>query len=95
MAGEIVLLSIVFAGLYAGIRGIFQGFNLSPQARGARLVTCPESRKPAVMAVAAGAISREGFPILDRYRAGQCSLWPEMQNCGQSCLKQAGARAAH
>jgi hypothetical protein len=86
-----VLFLMIFAGLYFGIRGI-RGSNLSSRARGSRLVTCPEIKKLAVVAVAAGAMVVEGFPVLDRLRIGECSRWPMRRDCGQDCLGQIEAR---
>ena len=53
-----------------------------------RLITCPENEKPAAVRVdglraAAGALT--GHPGL---RLSECSRWPEMQGCGQECLRQ-------
>ncbi len=59
--------------------------------RGKRLVTCPETNRPAAVeldAKLAAVTSVFGMPKL---RIGQCSRWPERRNCGQCCLKQIGS----
>jgi hypothetical protein len=94
MVGEIILLSVVFAGLCFGIRGFIRGSSHSPRARGSRLVTCTVTKGHGLVEVAVGAMSREGFPVLDRFRIGTCSNWPMHQDCGQGCLKQLEARRA-
>ena len=91
MAGEIVLLIVVFSGLYFGILGLIRGFNPSAQARGSRLVTCTVTKNHGLVEVAAGVMSKEGFPVLDRFKIGKCSNWPMHQDCGEGCLKQLAA----
>jgi hypothetical protein len=58
------------------------------QMRGARLVTCPETRAPAAVELDLrhlAATSAVGFREL---RLGDCSRWPEKKNCGQMCLAE-------
>jgi len=56
--------------------------------RGPRLVTCPETRHPTEVALAAGrsavatTFGHFGFRLRD------CSRWPEREGCGQFCLAQ-------
>jgi hypothetical protein len=56
--------------------------------RGIRLITCPETRKPAAVEVDAkyaaliAPISARGLRLKD------CSRWPERKDCGQECLRQ-------
>jgi hypothetical protein len=55
---------------------------------GDRLITCPDNKKPAGVRVDAShafATSLQGR--LDLH-LNQCSRWPEMQDCGQDCLRQ-------
>jgi hypothetical protein len=94
MVGEIILLSVVIAGLCFAIRGFVRGSDHKPRARGSRLVTCTVTKGHGLVEVAVGAMSREGFPVLDRFRIGTCSNWPRHQDCGQGCLKQLGAQRA-
>ena len=57
--------------------------------RGTRVITCPETGKPAAVEVdAAWAVvsqSSLGSPML---QLAACSRWPERQACGQECLAQ-------
>jgi hypothetical protein len=94
MVGEIVLLSVVFAGLCFGIRGLIRGTSHSPRARGSKLVTCTVTKGTGLVEVATGTMSRQGFPVLDRFRIGICSNWPIHQDCGQGCIEQIEARRA-
>jgi hypothetical protein len=56
--------------------------------RGARLIDCPENRRPAGVHVDerhAAFSALKGPPAL---RLSECSRWPERQGCGQACLAQ-------
>jgi hypothetical protein len=56
--------------------------------RGTRVITCPESRRPAAVEIAAGrgaVAALAGTPAL---RLSACSRWPEMAGCGQACLAE-------
>jgi len=56
--------------------------------RGKRLITCPETRKPAAVNVDAGhaaLTAAVGHPDL---RLKSCTRWPEREDCGQECLSQ-------
>jgi hypothetical protein len=51
--------------------------------RGARVVTCPETNKPAGVEVdSIQAALAKGL------RLKECSRWPDRQDCGQECLRQ-------
>jgi len=86
MVGKILFLLIIFAGMGFAIRAIIRGLSFSPQRRGSRIVTCPETKKPAAVEVAVGAMSSGGYRVLDRLRLDNCSRWPLRQDCGQECL---------
>jgi hypothetical protein len=94
MFGEIVIISLVLAGLSVGIRSVIRGSSLSPGTRGSRLVSCTVTKGTGLVEVATGKMSREGFHVLDRLRIGKCSNWPLHQDCGQGCLKQIGPQRA-
>lgn len=57
--------------------------------RGTRVVTCPETGKPAAVEVdalhTATSLASVGRPLL---HLASCSRWPERQGCGQECLGQ-------
>jgi hypothetical protein len=56
--------------------------------RGKRLITCPETHKPAAVDVAAVEAAVGAFVSEPTLRLKQCSRWPERQDCGQECLQQ-------
>lgn len=58
------------------------------RASGARVVTCPDHRRPAGVeldARRAAVTAILGGPTL---RLRLCSRWPEKQGCGQECLRE-------
>jgi hypothetical protein len=91
MVGGTAVLLILFAVLYFGIRGIIR-FS---RGLGSRLVTCPETKRPALVVVVAGGKGIKGFPVPDRLRIRECSHWPLGRDCGQSCLGQSEALPAN
>ncbi len=56
--------------------------------RGKRLVTCPETHKPAAVEVAAGKAAKQALVGTVDLRLSDCSRWPEREACGQECLEQ-------
>jgi hypothetical protein len=83
----IVLVVLVLAvGLFVfraipGVRAFFE-------FRGKRLITCPETQKPAAVDVAAGEAGVGAFLTEPTLRLKNCSRWPERSGCGQDCLQQ-------
>jgi len=63
--------------------------------RGKRLVTCPENHKAAAVDVAAGKAAAGAFVGKVELSLDHCSRWPEMHNCGQTCLAQVQADPEH
>jgi hypothetical protein len=62
--------------------------------RGQRLVTCPETHRPAAVEVAAGDVAAAAFRRAPVLRLKECSRWPEREGCGQDCLSQVEADPA-
>lgn len=59
--------------------------------RGARLVTCPETKKAAAVEVDARLAALTGGIGVPAIHLKSCSRWPESQDCGQDCLAQVEA----
>src|SRR5581483_4553615 len=55
---------------------------------GERIVTCPETKQPAAVNVAAGEAALGVFFNEPTLRLKECSRWPERAGCGQDCLEQ-------
>jgi hypothetical protein len=84
------LVAAVVLGLevpYWGYRAI-QGFRVYLKFRGTRLVTCPETHKPAVVAAAARSMGLQAIWNDPCLHLSECSRWPMRQDCGQTCLRQ-------
>lgn len=79
----VVALAIVFAGIAIGrlLRAWFR-------YRGARVITCPENRRPAGVTLDARHAAVTGFGKSPELRLSSCSRWPERAGCGQECLSQ-------
>ncbi len=56
--------------------------------RGERVVTCPENRRAAGVAVDAAHAAATAFGGTAELRLSHCSRWPEKKGCGQECLAQ-------
>lgn len=61
--------------------------------RGARLVTCPETNKPAVVLPAARSMGLQAVWDEPCMRLKDCSRWPMREACGQDCLRQIEPRS--
>jgi hypothetical protein len=82
----IIAVMVLAVGLFVlrAIPGVRAYFNF----RGPRLVTCPETHKPAAVEVAAGEAGLGAFFNEPTLRLRECSRWPEREGCGQDCLQQ-------
>jgi hypothetical protein len=83
----LVWIPVAILALAAGYL-LFRVLHSYVKLRGKRLVTCPETQKPAAVdldAIHLAADAAFGTPHL---RLSECSRWPERQGCGQECLKQ-------
>jgi hypothetical protein len=56
--------------------------------RGARLISCPETGKPAAVEVDARHAAFTAPIRANGLRLKDCSRWPERKDCGQDCLRQ-------
>jgi hypothetical protein len=82
-AGSLIVIAVLVAALWFGIRWLVRS---SSKYRGTRIVTCPETNRPAVVevdALHASLTSTVGLPDL---RLQECTRWPIKEQCGQECL---------
>jgi hypothetical protein len=56
--------------------------------RGIRVITCPETRRPAAVKVDAGHAAASVFRDKVNLRLQSCTRWPERAGCDQECLAQ-------
>lgn len=76
----------VFAAVVAFF--IIVAARMFARYRGARVVTCPETSRPAVVKVDAGhAALSAAWDRLD-LRLENCSRWPDRGRCGEPCVSQ-------
>ena len=83
--GSLIALVAIAAALWFGIRWLVRS---SSRYRGQRIVTCPETKKPAIVEVDslhASLTSTVGLPDI---RLKDCSRWPIKGDCGQECLTE-------
>lgn len=67
---------------------LFRAWRSYSRLRGKRLITCPETGKPAAVGLDAAQLAREAVFGTPQLRLNECFRWPERQGCGQECLKQ-------
>jgi hypothetical protein len=80
---SVIAVILLAAALWFGIRWLVRS---SSRYRGSRIVTCPETEKPAIVEVDwlhASLTSTVGLPDI---RLKECSRWPINEQCGQECL---------
>ncbi len=82
-AAVILAIALVFVALVAS-RQARAWFRY----RGARVVTCPETRKPAGVEVDARHAAGSALLGAPQLRLSSCSRWPERAGCGQPCLSE-------
>lgn len=81
--GSLIAIILIAAAFGFGLRWLVRS---SSRFRGPRIVTCPETKKPAVVEVDtrhALLTSTVGLPDI---RLANCSRWPIKEQCGQECL---------
>jgi len=83
----LVWVIIAFLALALGYL-LFRGLRTYFTLRGKRLVTCPETQKPAAVDLDAVHLARDAAFGTPQLRLSECSRWPERRACGQDCLKQ-------
>ena len=83
----LVALLALFVVVYGAFR-LSRGVRAYLKFRGKRLVTCPETQRPAAVEVDSKHTALEAVVGEPHLRLSECSRWPERQDCGQQCLKQ-------
>lgn len=81
--GSLIAIILLAAALWFGIRWLVRS---SSKYRGSRIVTCPETKRSAMVKVDslhATLTSTVGLPDI---RLKDCSRWPANGQCGQECL---------
>ena len=84
-ATYIIVLSIAAAVLYFVVPRMARVYL---KYRGKRVITCPETRKPAGVEVDVAHAALTAATGNSDLRLKSCSRWPERQDCEQACLLQ-------
>jgi len=82
-AAYFIVTVILATALYFGIRWLVRACS---KYRGARVVACPETGRPAVAEIDALHASLTSIVGLPDIRLESCSRWPLKNQCGQECL---------
>lgn len=83
----IIIAVLVLGGTLFLVRAI-PSIRTYLKFRGKRLVTCPETKEPEAVDVAAAEAGLGVFFNEPTLRLKECSRWPEREGCGQDCLRQ-------
>jgi hypothetical protein len=81
-AAYFIVIVVIATALYFGIRWLVKAF----QYRGIKVVTCPETERPALVEVDARHASLTAILGRPDIRLETCSRWPIRNQCGQECL---------
>ena len=81
--GSLIAIALLLAGLWFGIRWLVR---TSSRYRGSRLVTCPETKEPAIVEIDSLHALLTSTVSLPDIRLENCSRWPLNGQCGQECL---------
>lgn len=82
-AAYLIVIVLIATAFYFGIRWLVTAYS---RYRGTKIVTCPETGRPAVVeidALHASITSTVGLPDI---RLESCWRWPLNDQCGQECL---------
>ena len=85
---NLILVAILVLMAGAIVFGLVQIFRTYARYRGERVVSCPETHRPAAVHVDALKAARVASMGKQWIQLDQCSRWPERKNCGQECLSQ-------
>ena len=81
--GSLIAIILLTAALWFGIRWLVRS---SSKYRGTRIVTCPETKRPAIVEVDSLHASLTSTVGLADIRLQDCTRWPIKGQCGQECL---------
>jgi hypothetical protein len=80
----LIVIVLIAPASYLGVKWLVRAYS---RYRGTKIVTCPETGKPAVVEVDALHASMTSTVGLPDIRLENCWRWPLQEQCGQECLK--------
>ena len=83
--GLLIVIVAFTVALWFGIRWLVRSFS---RYRGPQIVTCPETKDPAIVEVDSLHASLTATVGLPDIRLENCSRWPMKKQCGQECLME-------
>jgi hypothetical protein len=83
----ILLASMIVAAVIVLV-GVRRALQVYLKFRGKRIVSCPETHRPAAVRVAAGKVALQAAVHKEQLKLSECSRWPERNDCPQECLAQ-------
>jgi len=84
-AAYLIVIVLIASASYFGVKWCVRNYS---RYRGTKIITCPETERPAVVevdALHALLTSTVGLPDI---RLENCSRWPLREQCGQECLTE-------
>src|SRR5678815_636584 len=82
-AAYFIVIVLIATALYFGIRWLVRAYS---QYRGVKVITCPETERPAQVEVDARHALLTSIVGRPDIRLENCSRWPIKEQCGQECL---------
>jgi hypothetical protein len=76
---------LILAGFFIIARQLISVYR---RYQGLKIITCPETARPAMVEVDAAHAALTSMVGLTDIRLHQCSRWPLKQDCGQECLAE-------
>ena len=83
--GYLIIAALGATVFYFGIRWLVSTYS---RYRGAKVITCPETGRPAIVEVNALRASLTSTVGLPDIQLESCSRWPLKKECGQQCLTE-------
>jgi hypothetical protein len=85
---SLVILLAIAVVAFIGAVLVLRAASTYRRFRGTRVITCPETKKPAAVGVDAAHAAMTAAAGQTELRLSTCTRWPERESCGQECLKQ-------
>src|SRR5512143_3511167 len=83
----VFLIVSILLGATLGIY-VYSFFGRARRFAGSRVVTCPETQRPAGVRLRPFRAAAEAMFGTRRLELAECTRWPERAGCGQQCLSQ-------
>ena len=82
-AAYLIVIALMASASYFGIKWLIRAYS---RYRGTKIVTCPDTGRPAIVEVDALHASLTSTVGLPDIRLESCWRWPLKEQCGQECL---------